>query len=487
MKKVVTTLTLSMGMVAGSMLAQNETDALRYSQLSFGGTARSESMAGSFGALGADFSTLSSNPAGIGVYRKGEISLTPGFMYQSTTSTYQGTSADDQRVAGTWNNAGLVFVGNLDREGNKNGWKFVQFGIGMNRLANYNSQVSTSGVSGGSIMDKFRYDADGLTPANLDAFGSALAFNTYLLDTVRGSGGTSYFEALNNGDRVNHQQTVQSSGSYNEMDLTLGGNYNNKLFLGATFGIPYVNYNQNTSYMETAMPGNTSDFSQMSYTQSLSTSGSGFNFKIGAIYKPVEFLRVGLAFHTKTWLSLHDSWNASMTSNFTNGDAYQASSGPGDYDYNITTPGRIIASVAGILGQSGVINVDYETVDYSQAHLSSKDAGAFDDANAAAKANFTRASIVRVGGEYRLKPLTLRLGFAWYQSPYANAGNDDARTSFTGGVGFRHKRFFLDLAYVLTLSNSKYYMYDATFMPEGPATNATSVSTYLATVGFKFR
>lgn len=50
-------------LLAGSLLAkaQNEVDALLFSQSVYQGTARSMAMGGAFGALGADFSALSTN------------------------------------------------------------------------------------------------------------------------------------------------------------------------------------------------------------------------------------------------------------------------------------------------------------------------------------------------------------------------------------------------------------------------------------------
>ncbi len=56
-----------------SLLAQNEIDALRYSQTGFGSTARSLAMGGAFGAPGADYSSLMINHAGIGVYKISEF------------------------------------------------------------------------------------------------------------------------------------------------------------------------------------------------------------------------------------------------------------------------------------------------------------------------------------------------------------------------------------------------------------------------------
>jgi hypothetical protein len=189
----------SLLLVAGNMLAQNEIDALRYSQLSFGGTARYSGMAGSFGALGADFSCLSSNPAGIGVYRKGEFTLSPLGSNQSTSSVFNGTTSDDSYFNIGVSNFGLVFARNLESAENKSGWKFFQLGFGMNRLANYNTQITMTGINSVSQMDIWRDQSNGTIPANLDPFGSNLAYQTYLIDTVPGSKGTQYYSALSPG------------------------------------------------------------------------------------------------------------------------------------------------------------------------------------------------------------------------------------------------------------------------------------------------
>ncbi|HXC03544.1 MAG TPA: hypothetical protein VNZ86_02260 [Bacteroidia bacterium] len=475
-------------MVAGQVLAQNETDALRYSQLGFGGTARSSSMAGSFGSLGGDFSTLSSNPAGIGLYRSSEFTITPGLFYQSTTSTYSGVASDDQKQNLNIGNLGLVMTHNLDKENNKEGWKFFQIGVGFNRLANYNSQTTINGVSPTSQMDVWRDQANGTYFTNLDPYSTGGAFNTYLLDTIPGTGGSQYKNALDPGDKVAQSKSIQTSGRYNEWVISFGGNYNNKLFLGGTVGIPTIVYNENTSYTETAVAGNTSSFRSFTASQNLSTTGSGLNIKVGAIYKPLEFLRLGLAFHSKTWFTMTDNWNTTMSSSFSNGAGFTDTPLPGNYNYSLTTPGRIIASAGLVVGKMGMINVDYEYVDYSQSSLSSSDAGVFNDANSAIKSIYTHTNNIRIGGEIKLKPMAIRVGYAYYGSPYSSAGNNDGgRNCYTAGLGFRHNKLFLDLAYILTMSQSNYYLYDAQYMTStGPAVNNTTTSSYMMTIGYKF-
>ena len=59
-------------------------DMVELSQTQFNfGTARAMAMAGAFTSLGADLSSMSINPAGLGMYRHSDISITP-MMSRST-------------------------------------------------------------------------------------------------------------------------------------------------------------------------------------------------------------------------------------------------------------------------------------------------------------------------------------------------------------------------------------------------------------------
>src|SRR5512137_2926767 len=76
------------------VFAQNVNDALRYSQIFYTGTARFMSMGGAFTALGGDLSTLTQNPAGLGVFRSSEISVSPQLFYNNTSASFNGISKD---------------------------------------------------------------------------------------------------------------------------------------------------------------------------------------------------------------------------------------------------------------------------------------------------------------------------------------------------------------------------------------------------------
>ena len=169
MKKLI--LIISIGVLCSySALAQNEVDALRYSQLTFGGTARFASMAGSMGALGGDISTLSFNPAGIAVYRKSELTITPSIFSQNTSSTYNGTNSGDRKLNLGLDNLG--FVGAIHLKEDKNGgWEFLNFGIGYNQSNNFNNRINIQGYSkNSSLLDNYVASANGHAPSDFDLF-----------------------------------------------------------------------------------------------------------------------------------------------------------------------------------------------------------------------------------------------------------------------------------------------------------------------------
>ena len=60
-------------LVNDKAIAQNETDVLRFSQQIPIGTVRIIGLCGAYGALGADLSSISGNPAGIGMYRRSDF------------------------------------------------------------------------------------------------------------------------------------------------------------------------------------------------------------------------------------------------------------------------------------------------------------------------------------------------------------------------------------------------------------------------------
>lgn len=479
MKKIFAIISASL-LINLSAHTQNEIDALRYSQLSFSGTTRFTSMGGAFGALGADASSLSFNPAGIALYRKGEITISPGMIGAKTTSTYNGTQGIDNRLNVYMNNLALIITFMQGSEAEKPGWRGVMLGFGYNRTNNFNNRTAISGKNNSSsLLDVFTNDAAGFDTAGLDAFGSKLAYKSGLITSPSPGVYNSVLKSYGN----TQEKGVDSRGYMSETVITIGGNYSDKLFLGATFAFPHLKYYETSSYKEVVGNDSLNTLRSFTYDQNLTTKGTGFNLKFGMIYKPIDWIRIGGAVHTPTYFTMNDNWSSTMKSVFDNTN-YEMNSPDGNFDYNLSTPMRAIASLGFVIQKMGLVGIDYELVDYSSANLSSSSYKYFDE-NTNIRGKYTSASNIRLGTEWKLEPLSIRAGYAMYGSPYRTiVNNDGSRTSYTAGIGFRENNFFMDFGYVYTVSSEKYYLYNPAL------TNAADIKTvsssYMMTLGIRF-
>ncbi len=483
--------------------AQDEADALRYSLLAPQGTARSMGFGGALGAIGGDFTSLGVNPAGIGVYRSSELSFTPSLKLNSSSSTYTGTATDDNGTNFNMNNLGVVFTSAAKGKRYKNSkWKSASFGFGVNRIADFNSNHTYSGYNNTSsasevfLADAIAYPND---YDNLATF-AGLGYNAFLLD-YNDSIGYTKTPSFTTG--LNQMRRVEQRGGITDVSFSFGGNYEEKLMLGATIGIPSIRYTSNVTLREEDASGNPdNDFDYFEYTESLKTTGTGINLKLGFIYNFTNNFRAGAALHTPTFFALTDVQNKSLVSNT---EGFKSVVNPGDpnpntrvdappheYQYSLVTPWRAVLSAAGIIGKRGFISVDYEYVDYSSAKFSFEDIDSYyeAEANSGIKNMYKGASNLRIGGEARFDLLMLRLGFGYYGNPYQNATDGSERINYSAGVGFRFDNIFLDLGFNHTTATIKEQPYAIVYPTEvidvPQATIKSNFNSVAATIGLKF-
>jgi hypothetical protein len=482
MKKLSLVLFFVMLISLGS-IAQNQVDALRFSQITYGGTARSLSMGNAFGALGADFSTLSINPAGIGFYKSCEISFSPSVYVGKTISNYSDNTNKDVKYNFNLSNLGLVLTV-IPKKGEAV-WKGVQFGFGVNRLANFNNAIMIKGPNAdSSILTDYLAKAQNVKIDNLDPFDTQLAYDTYLLDT---SGSTShYISAVPRGGTI-QSKSIGTRGSINEMVFTIGGNFNDRLYIGGTFGFPFLRYYENSTYREkdeadTIVGTNgKKSFKEMTLHDNGDVSGTGFNFKFGLIYRITDWVRIGAAIHTPTFYQLKYKYSRDISATFDDGSSYQAESPKGSFDYELTTPFRAIGSLGFVIGKYALISAEYEFIDYSDAQLHSRTYEFFDE-NEKTHLNYTATSNIRAGFEVMLAPICIRGGYQLNMSPYKSGINDGKRSAFSGGIGFREKSYFIDFGYVYSKKSEDYYMYPSAYA----TSNDFSSHNFVLTLGYKF-
>jgi len=471
--------------------AQTAADALRFSMTETGGTARTMGIGGAIGALGGDFGTLSSNPAGLGTFRKSEFTITPGYLKVNTksklTSSYTSNSEiSDKGSSFGINNIGLVIA---KKPSNKK-WSNVNFAIGTNCIANYKSLQYYSGKSRGSLTDFFaeQANADITDPYYVD-----LAFNAdaLLFDTIQ----NKYISDLENNktDLLKKNQTISTKGSINDLSISLAGNYKEKWFLGASIGIPILSYTENKTYKE-INDNIASPFNYLTFDEYLSTNGVGINLKLGVIYKLNKILRFGAAVHTPTAFSLNDSYSKTLTYSYVgsnNANVENTSNSPdGSYKYQLNTPWKLIGSVGAVFAKSGFVSAEVEYVDYSSSNFTfsnSDDEKNYErSVNNDITTNYKGTMNIKLGAEYAVDIFRIRGGYALYGSPFNNSTSGGSKSIYSGGIGLRGDVFFLDLGYQYSVNSDGYIPYTTINSIQQFVERKFSKSNIVATIGFKF-
>lgn len=531
--RIILSIALLATATANKAAAQSIDDGLRMSQEYPTGTARFVSMGGAFGALGSDFSSIDVNPAGLGVYRSSEFTFTPSFSSTKSRSTYLGTRAIETARGFSLDNMGFVL--STSPSGNpEQGVSQLNFSFGYNRSNTFKANTLVKGRSEeSSILDyfaaqagtyndiapedlSFGYDNTGAMdwdPTNTVApWGMILAWNTYLLD----DNGSNYFAPLDKTlGTVEQKRRSETSGNNGTYNLSMGMSIANKLYLGLSMGILTHKHEELINHQEDAdilnNPSSYIKFNYMDYIRDFSSSGSGINAKLGAIFTPIPMLRFGLSVHTPTFYSVTHRYSYNMTSNVdTTGDNGvtwvkninfkldndQLSSFTGRYKYKFETPFRLIGSAAVVLGQLGLVSVDVEHVNYSSMKFrNGEDGDDLSDLNEMAKETYRNVFNLKLGGEMVLDNVALRAGYAFYPSPYRKEflnHNSHSHLMSIGAGYCTNIGFFIDAAYQQALSVNQYRLYEWTDEANGidvysaPVKSNYSTGKFVLTCGFRF-
>lgn len=460
-------LTYSLCLLPIVCFSQNENDLYRHSKTTYHGSARFEAMGGSFGALGADLSSYQINPAGYGRFSSSQFGTSIFGGASSNTSIFNGVSTKAVQDQGGLSNLGFVFTNDVSENGG--GFLFNQFGIGYNQIESFKNDIHYKGQQYSSLLDNFVSQIQGYYPEELNTyfpFSSDLAYQTQAIsyDAVN----HEFYSHLNAGD-VYHERTIATKGGINEVYFNLSGNYLNKLYLGGNVSIRSYRYIEEYSHSESLTDSTGTDLRSFDYNYYLKTKGNGMNVRLGAIYLVNESVRFGLALHSPTFSEMTDVWSAGMTSRFATGVHTIVDSliPTGDYKYKVRTPARIVGSVAFVFGTKGCLNVDLEYLSYRQAHFKSTSDLKYEPYNYEFENNFAKdvfqdALNIRIGGEYVVfSGFYIRGGFAYY----GNAFNADQQVELkpdlivSGGIGFKTKKFTLDISYRQRTNQTTYYAF----------------------------
>lgn len=471
MKKLI--ITSLMAGICLQIQAQNHIEALRYSGKKFGSTAKSMAIGGAVGALGADISSASVNPASLAQYKKGEFSFSLGFIGNQNTSTYFNNQVTDNTFKLNIPNAGLVFVNKSHVGKGKKGWKNSTIAFNAARVADFTRVVNFSGTNtSSSLMDYFAERANGYSIAQIRAtdddfdngFSSktTMAWEGYLIDSV----GDRKYAA--NASPIFHDitqkgVTTQSGGMY-EYNMSYAGNYSDIFYLGGTLTYTSVKFKEARSHTEINDPRNNGNqvVNNFIYSENLTTTGGGWSAQMGLVICPVKFVRLGASLQTPMVLKLNDSYNFSLNSNLNNGENYNYKSKDGSYSYKLQTPFRYNFSAVVVAGKLGFISGDFESVDYSAARLRSNDgntAQAMETANDGVRSLYTRSYNYRIGAELVNGDFRYRGGYANYGSPFIGGTSNQKSEFITGGIGIKQESWSLDFALIHQMGNDVYQPY----------------------------
>lgn len=453
-----------MGFVPAAMLAQSAIDAYNLSPTELRGTARFMSMGGAFTALGGDLSTLTQNPAGIGVYRSSEIGVTLDIDIQSTETSSQGYNRSSDQTKVACNNFGYVGSVALDNDV----MPFFTWGAAYQRSASFDRvfnggvpQLSTSMsnyianyTSGqnwaypGDLLDDYSSSYNPYMDSGADWL-SILAYNGYMINPTH-SGSNEYNGLWQNGTNGDAVFKTRQRGYVDEYAINFGGNIKNTVYWGIGFGVTDLDFRSYTYYDEQlsdALISNASATGTVTGDAAFMienwqhTTGNGFNFKAGLIFKPINEFRLGIAVHTPTYYDMTTVYDANVEYGYSSGiysdqqPNHPSQTVVADYNWQMKSPWRLMIGAAGVFGGRGIVSVDYERTAYSDMKVQDDDGNTDEYVTDDIKNYFQASNSIRLGAEYRATPsFSLRAGFNYTTTDVKDGAADNRMRIYTSGT-----------------------------------------------------
>lgn len=510
---------------SSAMQAQTSYEAAALLDTDLGGTARFVGMGGAMSALGADLSVMGTNPAGIGLYRSWDLSMSFGGNWVTQRTQSNNTRNRSFDSYGTFDNVGMVVASKLS---NENILRFVNFGFNYRNVKRFGGKMGMAadlnGLSQTGQMAWQAYENLDVLESDFDINNPNSFYNTNyyaepwvgwltllgaygrLIDATALNGGSYYPSNANS-------YSEELSGGIDAYDFNLSFNLIDAVYLGVTLTAYDVDRRLESSYTEYFDGG---DYTLKNFYR---TKGSGYDFKFGAILRPIEesSFRVGVSATTPTVYRLRDynsailnstipfyddatgeEWTESFTMDTYSEDAYN---GDCYTDYTMIAPAKLNVSLGGTVGTSLALGAEFEYSNYGSTKLYYDDGNENTLMNDHTKENFTGQYTLRLGAEKMFAgSFYTRLGYnyvtggykadAWKMIPVnsvqTNTAYKNIRTTnnVTLGLGYRGDTFYADAALLYSHRTADFYPF------EDPELEATSLSRNLlkgmVTLGLRF-
>lgn len=488
------------GALASAAAAQNQYDALRFLGNDVNGTARFVGMGGAMSSLGADLSTIGTNPAGIGLYRSNDVALSFGFNANKSHSDFNGSVMDESRNRASFDQVGFVWSTKI---GNKTDLRFLNFAFNYHKRVNFNRQfASKGGLNGNSLtwqmadmIDGAGYQTDnhfnGLLDAN-NPYTESSFYDTPYLGAMGARTGLVDVDWDDKGNILNiygwngidGEYYSRETGSVNEYDFNVSFNVRDRFYFGATLGVYDIDYLRYSSYGENMQRLNGEYQGNFTLNNTYKTEGTGIDLKVGTIIRPFEYspFRFGLAIHTRILYNMSDRYTSVLTSNlpsasYTENLADYLYGGQYAWDYRLITPWRFNVSVGTIVGGIMALDAEYEFENYSATKLQNAE-GVELNGQSAIKETLKGVHSFRVGMETKVSSaFSVRAGYHFRSTPITSDAfknipvTDNTRTdaeylnlksrqAVSVGLGYRGRLVYADVAYKYDFYKGDFYAFD---------------------------
>ncbi|WP_299397253.1 outer membrane protein transport protein [uncultured Gelidibacter sp.] len=491
-----------------SLMAQDITDAVRYSQDEVQGTARFRSMGGAFGALGGDMSAISINPAGSSIFTNSHASISISNLSTKNDINYFNGVSSSSDSKFDLNQTGVAFIFNNLNDNSP--WRKFALGVAYDKVTNFENAWNVRGINtnSNSIGDYFLGYAQGLRLDQISAldgeslstayseinnfygFGNQqgfLGYESYIIEPNTNDDGNTQYTSNIVGNNFDQEYTYASTGYNGKFSFNASTQYGDNFYFGLNLNSHFINYEKYTDLRESNANAG-SLVKDVRFQNGLSTVGSGFSFQIGALAKINEALRVGLSYNSPTWYTISDETTQYLgTVRNENGsnvtqiiDPFVVNVYP---DYKLQTPGKVTGSLAYVFGDKGLISFDYSRKDYGSTKFKPTSDTYFSSQNSLMSDVLKNASTYRLGGEYRIKQVSLRGGYRLEESPYKNDSFYGDLNGYSLGLGYNFGSVNLDLAYEHSQREYNHQLY--TVGLTDAAQIDSQVNNVTLTLGFK--
>jgi long-subunit fatty acid transport protein len=508
MKKLLLSLAAIVAAIGSTYAQSYAPDALRFSQTNFGSTARFKGMAGAQIGVGGDMGSITSNPAGLGLFTKSEFSLTPEFNSMTGSANFLNSNTSSSKERLNLNNLGVVLYSptyKAQGQDTQKGLISSVFGLGYARNNDFSADFSYGGINPtNSIADSYAEMANRAgVPFDQLATGSLarMAYDGYLIgygpaEPSVPNSPNIYFPETD----VNNVQRKSEIRSGSTSELTAAGalNISNQVYIGASIGLVNIRYVNDSEYTEGGFNVTENSNYSLSMRQSQETTGSGINGRLGVIIRPVSNFRVGATFQTPTWLLIEDNSSYTLDTRIATGPTagnYVSEPEYVPFRYRLRTPLKGSLGASYVVSGKALLTADVDYTDYSTIRFSndvnSSDPDRIRDENSNVKMNYKEAFNYRLGLEYKLDDaFSLRGGYGFNGS--AIKGDDSGffdTNIYSGGLGYRVNNYYFDAAYQHFKTNTRLAPYElgTAENPEEPEANIkTARNNVFLTFGVRF-